>query len=300
MKRWQKAMLFVAGLILAAGYWLLYDNRSANAAQNIDLAALRKAANALPGPKADGVYVETISRRKLPETLMVAGGGWGQHEIAVQSFRIGTGVTSILIDTGFSKAAADAMGVDVYDQAAQGRVLASLKVATASVYTHEHMDHIGGVLAAPNWQMLMPKARITREQFDHPENTDPVHWPQGSREGFKPLDYTGLYTLAPGIVLMKAPSHTPGSQLVFVQLANGREYLFTGDISSMDRNWRETRARSRLIGDMLVNEDRAAVFAWLLGFKALAAANPAVILVPSHDPAATDRLISEGKIKRGF
>jgi glyoxylase-like metal-dependent hydrolase (beta-lactamase superfamily II) len=44
----------------------------------------------------------------------------------------------------------------------------------------------------------------------------PVQWPEGSRESFKPLDYTGYSAVAPGVVLIKAPGHTPGSQIIYV------------------------------------------------------------------------------------
>ena len=141
---------------------------------------------------------------------------------------------------------------------------------------------------------------ITKEQFDNAERTAPVVWPTGSRESFQPLIYQGMLPIAPGVVLVKAPSHTPGSQLVFVQFADGSEYLFMGDISSLDRNWRETRARSRLVGDLIVDEDRAAVFSWLKAFKALSEANPDVTMVPSHDGIVIDQLVEAGRLKRGF
>lgn len=301
MKRWMKWLAAILILLGGAYYWLLIDNRPGAAqAATLDIGMLRQAANSMPGTKPDGISVETISRRQLPATLMVAGGGWGGGGIAVHSFRAGSGEGGVIIDSGFSRASADAMGVDSYDEAAQARVTAAMRRAAAIVVTHEHLDHIGGILEARDWQALLPKALITREQFDHPEISEPVRWPQGSRAGFKPFAYEGVRAIAPGVVLIKAPSHTPGSQLVFVQLADGREFLFLGDISSMDRNWRETRARSRLIGNLIAKEDRDAVFGWLKGFKALADANPTLTLVPSHDGGAVAQLIQRGAIAQGM
>ncbi len=300
MRRWMKWLVAILAIFGAAYYWLLVDNRPGTAIAKIDIAALRQAAGSIAGDKPDSIAVETISQRKLPATLMIAGGGWGESSVDIHAFRVGSGNHSVMIDSGFSRAAAETMGVDRYDQAAQNRVHEAMRRAAAIVITHEHLDHIGGILSAPDWQALLPKALITREQFDHPEITQPVNWPKGSRTSFKPFTYNGIRAVAPGIVLVKAASHTPGSQLVFVQLANGREYLFLGDISSMDRNWRETRARSRLIGDVLVDEDRDGVFGWLNTFKAMANANPDLILVPSHDGPAITRLIARGVISRGL
>lgn len=300
MKRAMKWFAPIFLIIGAAYYWLLVDNRPSAATATIDITALRSSANSIAGDKPDAITVETVSRRQLPATLMVAGGGLGRHEIAMHSFRVGAGDRSVIIDTGFSRASAEAMGVDSYDDAAQIRVNNAMRQAVAIVVTHEHLDHIGGVLEAPDWRALLPKALITREQFDHPEITKPINWPSGSRAAFKPLSYEGVRAIAPGVVLVKAPSHTPGSQLVFVQLANGREYLFLGDISSMDRNWREIRARSRLIGDFLAKENRDGVFGWLAAFNALAAANPDLTLVPSHDGATIAQLVKAGAIKQGM
>lgn len=301
MKRWHKIILALLAILAAAFYWLLYDNRPGNTpAAPLNIAALRTAANAMPGTKPDSIAVETVARGALADTMLVAGGGFGKRDQGVHSFRIAAGAASIILDTGLSAKSNEAMPFYKHDGAAYARVLAALPKASAIVMTHEHLDHIGGALASEGWAATGPRTRITREQFDHPEITAPVEWPQGSRETYQPLAYQGLHTLAPGVVLIKAASHTPGSQLMFVQLASGREYLFMGDISSMDRNWRETRARSRLVGDLFVGEDRVGVFGWLKAFKALSDANPKMIMVPSHDAVTVDEMVQAGVLTRGF
>ncbi len=301
MKRWQKIILVLLALLAAATYWLLYDNRPGNTpAAQLDAAALRAAANALPGAKPDAIHVETVARGALADTMLVAGGGFGKRDQGVHVFRISTGTSNIILDSALSAQSNEAMPFYKHDGAAYARVLTALKAASAIYVTHEHLDHIGGALTAEQWNIVGPRTRITRDQFDHPEITAPVSWPEGARATYKPLSYAGILPVAPGVVLIKASSHTPGSQLMFVQMADGRELLFMGDISSMDRNWRATRARSRLVGDLFVGEDRNAVFGWLRAFKALHAANPALVMVPSHDAVTIDEMVAANVLKRGF
>ena len=71
--------------------------------------------------------------------------------------------------------------------------------------------------------------------------------------------------------------------MVFVRLADGREFLFAGDIATMARSWQELRARSRLIGDYFAPEDRAEIYAWLKTIRALKAQSPGLVILPGHD-----------------
>jgi hypothetical protein len=59
--------------------------------------------------------------------------------------------------------------------------------------------------------------------------------------------------------------------------------LVAGDTATMERSWRKLRARSRLVGDLLVGEDRAAVFAWLKAIRALKRDNPDLVVIPGHE-----------------
>jgi hypothetical protein len=88
--------------------------------------------------------------------------------------------------------------------------------------------------------------------------------------------------------------------MIFVRLANGREYLFAGDIATMDASWRELRARSRLVGDWLAPEQRGEVYAWLKTIRALKAQAPGMVVVPGHDFEAVIDPMAKNGIVRGF
>ena len=100
--------------------------------------------------------------------------------------------------------------------------------------------------------------------------------------------------------MIPAPSHTPGSQLIFVRLADGREFLFAGDIASFAQNWQEIRARSQLVSRWFGPEDRGEVYSWLLTIKALKQAAPALKVIPGHDFEWLENPQNNSGVKVGF
>lgn len=101
-------------------------------------------------------------------------------------------------------------------------------------------------------------------------------------------------------MLIKAPGHTPGSQLVFVALADGREYLFAGDVGWSLANFGQARGRPRLTGELALHEERGAVLAQLRAINALMAAEPGLIVVPGHDLDFVRGAVARGNLTEGF
>ena len=100
--------------------------------------------------------------------------------------------------------------------------------------------------------------------------------------------------------VVKSPGHTPGSQMVYVQLADGTEYLFLGDVAWVMRNVELTRERARLMTWYFLKEERQPVLDQLAGIKAFSDANPQVHLIPGHDGAVVEGLVSAGLLNPGF
>ena len=125
-------------------------------------------------------------------------------------------------------------------------------------------------------------------------------WPEGSREKFRPLHYDRLLVIAPGVVLIRAAGHTPGSQMIYVVLADGQEYIFMGDVASMADNVRLTHLRSRLVTDFMTHDDRSAELAQTRALHALSLSDPKIALVPGHDAQAIGDFERRGLLKVGF
>jgi glyoxylase-like metal-dependent hydrolase (beta-lactamase superfamily II) len=302
MRKWLVRILVALVILAGAGiYWLFYDNRFPSDGRfAIDLAAVRQEAARLPGPGPVRIETETLAQRSVPKIAMAGGSGWGKVGIVQLSHRLVYPDRAILIDTGFDAATAARFEVERYDRASWDRLVRAMNDASAIVITHEHSDHIGGLISGPNLRRVLPKALLNPEQFAQGPHIRPLAWPAEARRGYKPFAYSGMRAIAPGVVLIRTPGHTPGSQMIYVRRADGREYLFMGDTASLAANVSEQRIRSRYITDFITHEDRRTVMLQTRELARLAGENPQLVLVPGHDAEAVAAFVREGLLTPRF
>jgi glyoxylase-like metal-dependent hydrolase (beta-lactamase superfamily II) len=284
----------------AAYFALVLHSPAPSATFALDLARIRALADSLPGDKATGIRYEEVLALRFTESMVMAGEPWRQTPMPVYSYQLVFPDRTIIVDTALARADGkpEFLGLR-YDEAAYQRMNAAMARAALIVVTHEHMDHIGGITAHPQLGQLKPALRLTAEQLGNPKGMEPVKLPAEALAGYEPLRYDDLHALAPGVVLVKAPGHTPGSQMVYVRLADGRELLFLGDVSWRRRNVEQVRERP-LFMTLMLGEDRQAVLAQLQALNALTRAEPGLALVPGHDGAAVEALAGAGLLVAGF
>lgn len=281
MSRLSKTLMGMLLLVGAAYYWLMVNAGPADAPiRKIDLAQLRAAANAMPGKKPTGLEYVVIARREIPGGALAAGIGLRQVTSGVIAWRLVTPDGGIVIDSGLMPADAKAMKMGHYDKRAAALVGEWMDQASLILFTHEHIDHVGGFLDHPTFETIARKAMISPELLRGMTS----HWRESTGLIPQPRPFPPIMPVAPGVVLIQTPGHTPASQMIFVQTADRREYLFAGDTGSLADNIMKMTPRSRLLADWLVKEDRPAVIGWLKGIAALRKKDLKLIVVPSHDP----------------
>ena len=277
------SLLIILGL---PAWWLLFDNSiEPPPPKRLDIVQLRELAASLPGQAPHSVEVEHIASRRVPQTLFAAGSGLKLHAISAMAFQLPVkGGQPIVIESGLLQPQAEAEGFSRYSFAAQARVNAAMADASLVLATHEHVDHLGGLVALAQRNPVLDRALLNRRQIDSRNVPDAATWPSGLVPEPR-LGDGDPQAVAPGVVVIPAPfSHTPGSQMIFVRLDDGREYLFTGDISPLSANWQQLRLRSRLLSEHVSPSNRLEVHAWLQAIRNLKRQVPGLVIVPGHDP----------------
>jgi glyoxylase-like metal-dependent hydrolase (beta-lactamase superfamily II) len=292
---------FVLGLALVGAglyYWFFLDARVPSGAYSVDMTEVRKLADAVAGDKPTAIRAERVFSFHFPHAAMVTGTGWEELNVPVYSYQIAYADRAIMIDTAVH--GPNSKDDPSFDKEAYARMQTAMLTAADIVLTHEHPDHIGGLVAAENLPAVLSHTHLTKEQVDNPERMAGLKFPEGALANYQPLVYDRYHALAPGIVLIKAPGHSPGSQMVYVKLADGREVLFLGDIAWRFESVEHLAPRARYVSDFYLKEDREAILLQLAELKRLHEAEAGLIMVAGHDGDQMADLVKAGVVTMGF
>ena len=287
------AGLTVAGAIVASAPT---HAQSAPQAWSASLEDVRRTARLIPGRRPLRLNILKFAESRRTKNFSVKGAPAIPSVQARTAFQVMYADGSVMVDAGMNLAVHKFFGRGVdepYFPDATNQIDQALQRARLIVATHEHGDHVAGVIASPLANELAPKTVLTRSQVQTlmtmPQMPE-IRLSAEQARRFVVVDYDAYFPLAPGIVLVKAAGHTPGSQMVYVTLESGREYLLIGDATWHMDGVREITGKDA----PWVTEDTGAVLAQLRWLNGLSQSDPGLVVVASHDEEEHATLIEQG------
>jgi glyoxylase-like metal-dependent hydrolase (beta-lactamase superfamily II) len=265
------------------------------------LTSVRALSGAIPGDRPTAVGYLTFSDDSGVAGNAVDGGSTSRTLSAYSVFQIRFRHGSIMVDAGLDSASLRALSKRrPFDGLRYAQVQTALEHANLIVVTHEHVDHVGTLVHSSIAAQVAPHTLLTREQMETLLTKPRVAFTSldSSRAGqYLVVDYDRALPIAPGVVLIKAAGHTPGSQMVYVKLASGREIILSGDIAWLARGIEEQRQKPDSTSQRM-SEDRAAIGRQLAWLKAVEAEGISVVV--SHDGAQLESLAKSGVLTTGL
>lgn len=306
-----RIIITIAGTLLViagAAFWWLFLSGSkapASAPGVMDVAGWRAliAQDAGQGPERIG-WLE-VAHDNFPAFVVQAGRFDGPVEMSFNSVELAWPDQTILIDTAVDAEIMAGMAqtkAAQFDAAAYEAMLAGMSRAGQIVITHEHIDHVIGIARHPDPAGIAPRLSVTGTQRDALSPfaiggalPDEIRYAQT-------LDLSAPARIAPGVVIAPMSGHSPGSQVIFVQRADGAEFLFIGDIAWTIRNIEELTTRPLALNYMIFDppEVRDNVRAQLRALHDLMETDPALTIVPAHDRPYLLGLVADGRLAAGF
>ncbi len=261
-----------------------------------DLSAIRALAEVVPGPPPTALNAVRFAASIRPRKFVVEGGDETPVTMPRTAYQVVYPDGTVMIDSGMDQATHESFGQgEPYDALAFARLKRALDAARLIVLTHYHADHAGGVVTAENSQALAKKTIATAETLSLMMNQP--HRPhlklsERLAEQFICISYGRYYPVAPGLVLIKAPGHSPDMQMVYIRLKSGREYLHSIDAAwSMD-NIRHVKGKAA----PWVKEDVEAVLAQLRFLNELSQREQQLHILVTHDGELLDRMFGNGAV----
>jgi glyoxylase-like metal-dependent hydrolase (beta-lactamase superfamily II) len=250
-----------------------------------DLTDIRRVATLIPGRRPARINVLKFAESRRTKNFTVKGEPASPSVQARTVFQVMYPDGYVMVDAGMDLPMHKQIGRGAdepyfADQAQQ--VDKALRGARAIVLTHEHGDHVTGVIRTPYLPELAPKTILTRTQVRTLETTPQfpdLRITEEQAQRYHVIDYDQYMAFAPGWTLIKAAGHTPGSQMMFITLDSGREYLLIGDTAWHMDGVRKTTGKDA----PWIVEDTAAVNDQLKWLSNLLASEKNLVIVASHD-----------------
>ena len=258
----------------------------------------RLAATAIPGELATAINLAKVAESHRTYAAIIEGGSDDEFISARSAFQVLYPDGSVMLDSGMDEEVHRYYGFgrdEPYWQEVNDDVQSALRRGRLIIITHEHGDHIAGVIRSDYRDELAPKTILTRNQvatLNLAAQIPQIKITPEQAHDYIVVDYELVLPVAPGIVLIKSPGHTPGHQMVYIRLSDAREYLFIGDIGWSLDNITELKTRPAATAAR-IKEDPQALMHQMTWIRQVMNQD-GLIVVPSHDDVLLNKYIAAG------
>ena len=267
-----------------------------------NLDEIRQTSRMIPGRRPLRINVLKFAESRRTKNFSIKGAPNVPSVQARTVFQVVYADGYIMVDSGMDEQVHKFFGrgvVEPYFPENAKQVEQALRGARSIVITHEHGDHVAGVIRTALAGELAAKTLLTKTQVQTLE-TDPQMpeikmTPEMARR-FIVVDYEKYFPFAPGFALIKAPGHTPGSQMLYVVLESGAEYLLIADTAWHMDGVREIKGKDA----PWLTEDENSILAQLKWLNGLDATEKNLFIVASHDEEQRTQLIQRGVLGDGL
>ncbi len=306
--KWTAYIILGALIVLAAlGYWMLISASSATKTADgvFDITDWRIQADRLDGDLPTEVRILEVGSDIVPSFIVQAGDFHGDTAMSFNVVEIVFPDYSIIVDGAVDLLTAELMlqseTEGLFNPAAYQQLIDALATADKVLITHEHPDHLIALVRHPEPEILAPRLLLSQPQIASLP-TYAVGELAPALKTVQPGLSGSVEAIAPGVVVVPAAGHSPGSQMIFIALDSGEEVLLLGDIVWAMSNIDDLKTRPVLTQYLIFDhsEDRKSIKRQVRALHDLRAAEPDLIMVPAHDRDYLLKLAEDDKVKWGL
>lgn len=250
-----------------------------------DIGKLRMLAEVIVGDLPTGMNVTKVADTIRPASVVVKGEAPDRMmTLARTVYQLVYPKGTIMLDSGMDMETHRTFGQteEPYYPENYQRVQEALRFANLIILTHYHADHVAGVIRSPDFDTLAHKVWVSRDTADlliHSPHKPTIEIEEEKVNRFIISEFEQYLPVAPGIVLIKAPGHTPDSKMLYIRLENGQEF-----IHSVDSGWSMENIRKETMKNASwVNENEEQLLQQYRWLNHTMATEENMVVICTHD-----------------
>jgi glyoxylase-like metal-dependent hydrolase (beta-lactamase superfamily II) len=265
---------------------------------HLNIEAVRSQAGLLPGPGPKAINATSVAASIRPRKFIVTGGDETPTAMPRTAYQLVYADGTVMLDTGLDLETHESFGKgdpEPYYPENYEILQRALDQARLIFISHYHGDHVGGLIKSPNFVDLARKTIVTTETarllVEQPHRPH-LQLSAEQIQNFIIMDYPVHYPVAPGVVAIKAPGHSPDHQMAYIRMADGAEFLHSFDVAWNRDNIDLIKGRA---APWLI-EDEPAILGQLRWLNGLQKSHPEISHLITHDEHLLEEFAQTGEV----